>query len=368
MKFLLLVVVDLWLACAPGMARGDSALRVEESLLTVQIGGRSHSMEALIVKPAASVGRLPIALITHGSPRDPAGRAKYRARFMLPQARDLAHRGWLVVAVMRRGFGASEGPFAEGYTCAAPDFGKALDTAAQDIEAVRRAIAERSDADATRVLGLGVSVGGAAMLAWAATRPKGLVGVVNISGGSGAFKPENNCDEDRLVSTFAAYGARSPAPTLWLYAENDSYFGPGLVRRLHGAYTREGGEATLALFGSVGRDGHQLWDLFAGRALWLPTLDQFLRAQNLSTWDSRPIDALASRLPARERAAMARYLSAPGEKALSVSRVKRKAWFWAGSADIHSARQKSLEGCERDSAERCDVLVENFDVTPARGP
>lgn len=338
----------------------DSPLVVEESSLKVDIRGRGYSLEALIVKPAGIAGRLPIALIAHGSPRDGAERPKFRVRAKLPMARDLAHRGWLAIAFLRRGFGESQGPFAEGYKCSAPDFRHALATAAEDIEAVRVAVAKRPDADSARVLGLGVSVGGASMLTWAATRPEGLLGVVNLSGGTGASSPERNCDEDGLVSAFASFGARSRVPTLWLYAENDSYFGPDLVRRLHVAFTQEGGKAKLSLFGPVGKDGHQLWSLFDGRMLWLPALDQFLRAQGLPTWDPGPLDAVANRLTPQARRVLASYLSAPTEKALSLSRGKGLARFWGGAADLQTARQKSRELCERDSAERCDVLVEDF--------
>lgn len=350
----------LFLGFAPGISAADSPLLVEESSVKVEIRGRAYSLDALIVKPGGVAGRLPIALITHGSPRDSAARPKVRARALLPQARDLAHRGWLVVAFVRRGFGASDGPFAEGYTCEAPDFRRALAIAAEDIEAVRVAVAKRPDADAARVLGLGTSAGGASMLAWAATRPEGLAGIVNVSGGTGSSSPGQNCDEDRLVSAFASFGARSRAPTLWLYAGNDSFFGPDLVRRLHTAFTRAGGEAMLTQFGPVAEDGHGLWGAFDGRMLWLPALDRFLRAQALPTWDPRPLEAFASQFDPKVRSVLDRYLSAPTEKVLSISRGKRTAWFSGGREDLPSARQKSLEECERHSAERCEVLVENF--------
>jgi len=185
----ILVLSGLLLGAAHGLSSAASSLVVEESSLNVTLRGRDHALAALIVKPSGATDRLPIALITHGSPRDSAQRPTYRVTAMLPRARDLAHRGWLAVAFLRRGFGGSQGPFVEGFTCEAPDFRRALATAAEDIEAVRVAVARRPDADATRVLGLGVSVGGAAMLAWAATRPDGLLGVVNVSGGTGALIP-----------------------------------------------------------------------------------------------------------------------------------------------------------------------------------
>ncbi len=350
----------LLLGFGASIAGADSPLVIEESSLKVDIRGRGYSLEALIVKPGGIAGRLPIALIAHGSPRDRTQRPKFRVRSQLSLARDLAHRGWLAVAFLRRGFGESQGPFAEGFTCPAPDYRKALATAAEDIEAIRVAVAKRPDADGTRVLGLGVSVGGASMLTWSATRPEGLVGVVNLSGGTGSLVPEQNCDEDALVSAFASYGVRSRVPTLWLYAENDGFFGPDLVRRMHAAFTQGGGNAKLDLFGPVGNDGHQLWSLFEGRMLWLPVLDRFLRAQGLPTWDPGPLEAAARRLNPAARRVLASYLSAPTEKALSISRGQGLARFWSGVADPQTARQKSRELCERDSTERCDVLVENF--------
>jgi len=360
------ILYVLFLGLAPGISAADFPLLVEDSSLKVEIRGRAYSLEALIVKPGDITGRLPIALIAHGSPRDPAERPKSRARALLPQARDLAHRGWLVVAFLRRGFGASDGPFTEGFTCSVPDFRGALAIAAEDIEAARVAVAKRPDADAARVLGLGVSVGGAAMLAWAATRPEGLVGIVNLSGGTGSLLPGRNCDEEGLVSAFASFGAQSRVPTLWLYAENDSFFGPDLVRRLHAAFTREGGAAQLIPFDPVGKDGHQLSSLFEGRMLWLPALDRFLRAQGLPTWDPRPLEDIANQLNPQGKSVLAKYLSAPTEKALSISRVKRSVWFWSGTEDPETARRKSLDECERGSGERCDLVAQNFSLQGLR--
>lgn len=342
-----------------------AAPAVEETTLKVDIGGRSYSLEAVIVRPAVVSGRQPVALVTHGSPRDAADRPKLHARDMLPQARDLAHRGWLAVAFMRRGFGGSDGPFAEGYRdCMRPNYPRTLATAAEDIAAVHRAVSNWPETDTARVLGVGRSVGGASMLAWAATRPEGLVGVINVSGGTGSFAPGRNCDENGLVSAMASFGAQARVPTLWLYAENDGYFGPDLVRRMRAGFAKQGGTAELALLGPIGTDGHDLWGRFDGRLLWLPQLDRFLRAQQLPTWDSRPFDVLSERLNPDARRVLARYLAGPVEKVISISRVKGLARWWGGTADLETARRKSLELCEKDASESCDIVVENFMPVP----
>src|SRR5579883_3202141 len=70
----------------------------EHAFLAVELGDAPTRLETIIVKQERS-GRLPIALITHGTPRDRDERTAKTAEIMLPQARDFAHRGWLAVAV-----------------------------------------------------------------------------------------------------------------------------------------------------------------------------------------------------------------------------------------------------------------------------
>ena len=50
-------------------------------------------------------------------------------------------------------------------------------------------------------------------------------------------------DEDALVGAFATLGKTSRIPTMWIYAQNDKFFGPELVRRMHTAFTAAGGQA-----------------------------------------------------------------------------------------------------------------------------
>ena len=79
------------------------ALLEEITFLDIRDGGANYRLEALIVRPAAAKGKLPIALLTHGKPRLPSDLVKIRAELMSRQARDLAYRGYLAVAVVRRG-------------------------------------------------------------------------------------------------------------------------------------------------------------------------------------------------------------------------------------------------------------------------
>ena len=129
------------------------------------------------------------------------------------------------------------------------------------------------------------------MLAWASTQPKGAVGIVSLSGGTGSMKPGSNCDQEALVSAIGSFGERSRIPTLWLYAENDTFFDPWIVERMHEAYAQGGGVAEVHVFDRLKEDGHELWKHFDGNLLWLPVLDRFLRAHGLPTWEAEPLDA-----------------------------------------------------------------------------
>jgi dienelactone hydrolase len=352
----------LFAACA-GAVRAQE-LVVETAPLQVSINGRSISLEAIVVKRADATGKLPIAIITHGSPATAPARAAMRAEQMLPHARDLAIRGWLAVAFMRRGFATNAGSFAEGYICGNPNFRRALLTSAEDVEAVRTAIAKRQDADATRVFGIGHSVGGATMLAWASQRPSGLLAVANVSGGTGASPTGHNCDESQLVRTVSEFSGAAIVPSIWFYAANDNWLPPALVQRMHEGYVGRGGRATLHAFGPLGDDGHNIWFTFAGKERWIPVLDRFFRENGLPTWDRNDADALAATLTDVARPVLTRFLGAPTNKALAVSQSKGIARFWSGTNAIQAAREGALRECQAAAAEPCRIVMENFRAVP----
>ena len=224
-----------------------------------------------MVRPAKPEGRLPVALITHGKNAKAADNQYVRADMMLAQARDLAARGWLAVVVIRRGYGQSDGipgvsRGAAYMSCENGDLSRGFDVEADDLEAALKVIAERPDADGSRAIAIGQSLGGGAVLALAARRPAGLLGVVNVSGGVWRTTPEGNvCGHDTLVSAMATFGARTRVPSLWLYAENDSLFPPDLVNRMRDAYAKAGGRAELQMLSPVLHDGHYLFADFSGR-------------------------------------------------------------------------------------------------------
>lgn len=358
MRILRFVLIVACLFCAAFAQAQDNDLAESSTFLRVSIGGKTVRLEALVVKRTDATGQLPIALIAHGKPTTQGRMLDEHASDYSRQARDLARRGWLAVVVMRRGFGASDGPQPVPLTCASTSFIERFSADADDLEASLEAIGKRPDADPSRMIAIGVSAGGAAVMALSARNPKGLVAVVNVSGG---LRFQSCPKEDALVSAFKAYGAKSKVPSLWIYARNDSFFGPALVERMQNAFLDGGGDVKLIMLDADPRaDGHFIFGLSFARVKWLPQMDAFLRFLKLPTWSRADVDTLMRRVGAKEpsRAFFETYVSAPSERALARQKSGTFMSETHGSKTLEDARKSALESCER-RGKPCEIVMDN---------
>ena len=224
-----------------------------------------------------------LIVLNHGTPSGKEARETMRDRYG-PQARALAELGYVVVTGLRRGYGASDGPLADRYgSCDDPDYVHAAQEAARDVAAIMTYGQKLPYVDGSHVLLLGKSAGGFASLALAAQQPAGLRGVVNFAGGRGS-QPQMRekaavCGEAQLLKTVAGFAATSRVPQLWIYAENDSYFRPPLVRKMAESYLAAGQNLKLVFAPSSGAEGHQFFDRAANIGQWLPQVREFLMQQ-----------------------------------------------------------------------------------------
>ena len=359
-------------ACAEPISVPDHpALREEATFLDVRGPAGNYRLEAYVVRPAADTGRLPIALLTHGKPRLPGDLVKIRGELMSRQARDLAYRGYLAVAVVRRGYGRSDGtpgrPANAAYLkCNEADLRRYFEVESEDLERALQAVASRPDADGTRAIAIGPSVGAGATLALAARNPPGLKAVVNLAAATRLTDAEGNlaCPQDVPIAALASLGRDTKIPSLWVYAENDSNFGPDAASKLHASYTAQGGRATLRIVPSLQPDdGHNVFELSAGRQRWLAALDPFLREQSLPTWSSRQVDALMQRynLAPNRRPFIETYFSLHTPKVLvrSPSGVLN---YSAATSGLEAAQKAAAEGCEKATKTPCAAIMTNFGI------
>jgi homoserine acetyltransferase len=82
-----------------------------------------------------------------------------------------------------------------------------------------------------------------------------------------------------LVEVTGEFGRTSRVPMLWIYIENDTFFGPTLSKRMHEAFTAAGGKAEYHLMPPFGNDGHFFIGSPDAIPIWSPLVAKFLDEQ-----------------------------------------------------------------------------------------
>jgi dienelactone hydrolase len=247
-------------------------------------------MLAYVVRPAGD-GPFPLLVMNHGVSLDPKERSYFPAIEFRDAALWFAKRGYVVVAPVRPGYGASAidnperglfGLFFSGVgDCSDANFRDAglaiasLDTWVIDYMSTQPFI-KRND-----VVVVGQSGGGWGAIALASQNPSQVRAMIAFEAGRGGHfngKPNNNCAPDRLVEAAAQFGRTARTPMLWIYVHNDSYFGPALSMRLASEFRAAGGNVEYHLLPDFGEDGHFFIDSADAVRIWAPLVDKFLEA------------------------------------------------------------------------------------------
>jgi len=270
-----LLCFSLQTVSAQDIDSGDSELPTlssdfQASTLIVDVAGTN--IEVFFYKPKEA-GRFPLLILSHGSPRLQQDRIKVGSNTLRRQAKAYAASGVAVAVPIRRGYGG-HGQWAEGYGgCEWADYYHAGLAGAEDINAVIATMSRLPEIDASRIVLMGVSAGGWASLATAATNSQ-VMGVVNFAGGRGSKASDFVCHEENLVSASRLYGRTSHAPELWIYSLNDHFFNQSLARRMFDAFNSSGGRATFISAPPYGEEGHKYINAISS---WKPQVDDFLR-------------------------------------------------------------------------------------------
>ena len=353
-------LVALLASAGAGRAEG---LRQDELTIpaTISEAGRTTTveLEALVIRPDDGARR-PLAVINHGSPRDGDKREGMSPYGLSAQAREFARRGWAAVVFMRRGYGRSQGGWAEANgSCADPHYAEAGRAGAREIAAVAAFMADQPYVRSGGWISVGVSAGGFATVALAAAAPRGLAAAIAFAPGRGSPSPDTVCREDRLVEAFGEFGATSRIPLLWVSAENDHFFGPRLVDRLTEAFSRSGGTLTLVRTPPFGADGHALFSA-KGIPLWTPIVDRFLTTTDLAP-HGPPIQATNPDTPpppslnARGRQAFADYRLRGSHKAFAIGPGTRFGWA-TGRRTTDQAKSAALTYCAGGAESECAIV------------
>lgn len=255
-----------------------------------------RTIPVTVFRPAGS-GPFPLLVLNHGRAGTPAERAQpQRIRFET-QARYFVGKGFAVAVPTRVGYGqAQQGEFdpETNGSCASPQIGPMSKAASDQVLAVVELARQWPDVDTSRWWVAGQSVGGLASVATVMRAPPGLRGGINFSGGTGGNPRERAgrpCNPQPIARYWQEGAAQARAPMLWVYWENDQYWGAEVPHMWHQAYTRGGAQAEWHQLIPISGDGHHGFTRDMDH--WTDVVDRFL-AQNGVTQPALPPVAAAS--------------------------------------------------------------------------
>ena len=185
----------------PGLTRQTLQLDASDA------DGTARTFEAMVIKPDGA-GPFPLVLITHGTDRLVTALRQQRPQTYTAVALAFAQRGFATAVVMRSGFGHSSGLYQEAIgSCSEPDYAGSSKAAASDVLMAVSALQKEPWVDPLRVLLVGHSTGGLAVVAAGTARLHGVLGTISFAGANGSARSDYTCRPDRLIDTVGSLGA-----------------------------------------------------------------------------------------------------------------------------------------------------------------
>ncbi len=296
------------LHCASAMAVvHERVLEVPVSATNAQGKQLKGKIAVTVFSDPANPVPAPVLVLNHGrSPQAEGRKELHRARFA-KQARYFVARGFIVAVPTRLGYGPTlEDDAEDSGSCKNKKYAPALNAAGAQINQVLKAVRKaRTDASPDHGVIVGQSFGGAAAVAAAAQKPEGVQAVINFAGGAGG-NPRTHagqpCDPEQLANVFRDFASKAQVPMLWVYAQNDQYFGAQWPAKWHAAFEQGGGHAQFKQVAPFGKDGHELFR--SGLKTWEPLVSEFLDSLRLAPATAAPMLAPASAASAEVSAEM----------------------------------------------------------------
>jgi dienelactone hydrolase len=275
------VAVALFGLVAPAKARlVEEKIMVPVRAVTIQGKEVAQKIVVTLFYEDAAAKPYPVLVINHGRSAQREERTAPGRMRMAPISSWFAGMGFLVALPTRMGYHSSGGEDVEySGACKSKNYPPVYAaSAAQTLQALE-VLRSRPDVARDRTVFLGQSFGGTTSITLAALNPPGVQAAINFAGGGGGnpkTMPQQPCAQPRLKALFSDYGKTARVPTLWVYTENDMYFGPKLPKEWFDAFRAAGGIGEFKQFPPFGDDGHRLFS--RAPETWQPRVLQFLRA------------------------------------------------------------------------------------------
>lgn len=293
---MLLVVTALVAVMSPVEAASyDVTEKIRQTQITID--GRDYTLDGKLYRPRTE-GRFPLVVLAHGTCGKRC-RKNYKQSRLASPARVFARSGYAAYTFNRIGYGNSDGyrgkahrAFAGMGGCDTQNYRRAARRTGLQVRRVIEALSGAEFVDSGRVLAVGQSGGGAAVLGLTEGPEShgtvgGLKGVISTAGALGGSCANGDYlgpgfFNENMITMYRSFGKRSETPVLMVYAEND----PRTVRAesWRTAYTDAGGKAKLVVLPKQGRSPKQAHRFFYeswSTDAWKPHFNEFLSSLGL---------------------------------------------------------------------------------------
>lgn len=278
LRLLLTATVAVALSAFSGLAQADG-MRDEIVQVPLRDGIFPVKLTTRIYSPPGD-GPFPLVVINHGKAPGKAALQKDEPFYF--QSLEFVRRGYAVIVPTREGFGTSGGTYFQA-NCNVADAARNWAGSVQAAIGYARTLPY---IDSTHIVVIGQSQGGITTVALGEQNLPGVLGIVNFAGGS----REDRCMgwQEGLVRDYRSFGSHSKTPALFLYGDNDSYWGNGdLSKQFFDAY-HEGNPNTQYVDEGVfaAGDSHMVFHRYIGEPVWLPPVGHFFESLGLN-WSVR---------------------------------------------------------------------------------
>lgn len=249
-------------------------------------------MPVHIFKPEGA-GPFTVVLFSHGRAASAGERASFSTPIPSGHVDFWLRKGFAVVAPIRPGYGPNGGTDRESsgskvnsttHQCQSEgDLTPFLRRGLQALQATHDWIRKQPWAKKDSIILEGQSVGGLLTVVYGSENPSGVVGFINFSGGAAGYPAErigHSCSENQIAHAFGVAGQKNRTPNLWLYAENDGFWGSDAPRRWHDVFAKAKPDQTTFIRTAAlkGYDGHFL--LNYGGNYWRDPVNRFVQSLN----------------------------------------------------------------------------------------
>jgi dienelactone hydrolase len=194
-------------------------------------------------------------------------------------SRYLVGKGFVVLLPTRVGYAETYSDFDPEVTgpCNARRPGPMADAVHAQVMATLAFAKTLPFVDASRWIVAGQSAGGLTAVVTVGRAPPGLLAGINFAGGTGGdpdTRPQKPCSPHAVERLWRELASTARAPMLWLYWQNDQFWGPEIPKQWHAAWLSGGGRAEFHSLAPVGKDGHTGSSIDMDH--WVPIVDEFL--------------------------------------------------------------------------------------------